>query len=51
MLFCLFVCLLGFSAARKVDTKVANVLPKVAQKVATLKNRFKAGSKPVKNWF
>ena len=56
------------SAARKVDTKVANLLPKVAQKVATLKNRFKtslkqafkinifklyykAGSKPVKNWF
>ena len=29
------------SAARKVDKKVANRLLKVAQKVATLKNRFK----------
>ena len=31
------------SAARKVDTKVANLLLKVAQKVAPLKNRFKTG--------
>ena len=29
------------SAARKVDKKVANLLLKVAQKVATLKNQFK----------
>ena len=28
------------SAARKVDKKVANLLLKVAQKVATLKNHF-----------
>ena len=35
------------SAARKVDTKVANLLPKVAQKVATLKNRFKTSLKQV----
>ena len=31
------------SAARKVDKKVANLLLKVAQKVATLKNQFKTG--------
>ena len=30
------------SAARKVDTKVANLLLKSAQKVATFKNRFKS---------
>ena len=30
-------------AARKVETKVANILLKVAQKVATLKNPFKTG--------
>ena len=31
------------SAARKVDTKRANLLLKVAQKRATLQNRFKTG--------
>ena len=32
-------------AARKVDTKVAYLFLKVAQKVATLKNRFKTSLK------
>ena len=35
------------SAAREVDTKVANLLLKVAQKRATLKNRFKTTLKTV----
>ena len=34
------------SAARKVDTKVFNLFLKVAQKVATINNRFKTGLKP-----
>ena len=38
-------------SARKVDTKVANLLPKVAQKVANLKkpvsNQFKTGFQQV----
>ena len=40
-------CLSIYSAARKVDRKVANFLLKVAQKVATLKNQFKTSLKPV----
>ena len=35
------VTVLRDSAARKIDKKVANLLLKVAQKVATLKNQFK----------
>ena len=35
------------SVARKVETKRANLLLKVAQKRATLKNQFKTGLKPV----
>ena len=31
------------SAARKVDKNIANLLLKVAQKVATLKSQFKTG--------
>ena len=50
-LFGIFMCsklnarvtVLDYSAARKVDIKIANFLLKVAQKVATLKN----GLKPV----
>ena len=34
------------SAARKVDTKVANLLLKVAQKVATFKTGLKPKSRP-----
>ena len=34
-----------FSAARKFDSKAANLLLKIAQKRATLKNRFKSGFK------
>ena len=37
---------LGTSAARKVDKKVANLLLKVAQKVAIIKNQFKTSLKP-----
>ena len=37
----------GTSAARKVESKRANILQKVAKKRATLKNRFKTGLKPV----
>ena len=34
-----------YSASRKVDTKVANLLLKLAQKVATLKSWFKTSLK------
>ena len=37
------------SAAREIDTRVANLWLKVAQKVATLKNQFKTSSKSVFN--
>ena len=36
-----------YSAAREVDTKVANLLLKVAQNVANLKNQFKTGCQQV----
>ena len=39
------------SAARKDEKKVANLLLKVAQKVATLKNQFKTILKPVLTGF
>ena len=42
---------LPISAARKVDKKVAKLLLKVAQKVATLKNHFKTSLKPVQTGF
>ena len=44
-------CLPFISAARKVDTKVANLFPKVAQKVATLNTWSKTSLKQVFNRF
>ena len=39
------------NAAKKLDKKVAKLLPKGAKKVATQKSQFKTKSKPVLNWF